>query len=134
MKTFLSTLAKIFFVLLLIQGWFLYEYYNKNQVLIADNIQLEQQLLVANESLVVINEKVEKLEKNSLNSVLKETNEAVVKGWESLLNSVESELERARESVDSTIDDLRQQLPENNNQLNNEKEEKSPAVIQGERT
>ena len=55
MKSFWSVLAKVLFVLVLIQAWFLYDFYNKNQALIVDNVQLEQKLLAANESLVGVN-------------------------------------------------------------------------------
>lgn len=149
MKKFWSTLAKILFVLVLIQAWFLYEFYNKNQDLIVGNVALEQQLLSASDSLATVtdsltaaNKKIEVLEKNSLDSVLKETNKAVINSWEALLDTVEGELEKARKSIDSTIDELRQELPADGGQLDGQADSESkepstkeaPKVIQGERT
>ena len=141
MKSFWSVLAKVLFVLVLIQAWFLYDFYNKNQALIVDNVQLEQKLLAANESLVGVNAaltsantKIEVLEKNSLDSVLKETNKAVINSWQALLNTVEGELEKARKSIDATVDDLRQELPADGGKSDGEKKQESPAIIKGERT
>lgn len=138
MKTFWSVLAKVLFVVALIQAWFLYDFFNKNQTLIADNVNLEQQLLTANESLVAANKKIEILEKNSIDSVLKETNKAVVEGWETLLDAVEGELEKAKKSIGSTIEDLRpEEESTSGDSLTIPKEEnveQSPKVIEGERT
>ncbi len=138
MKTFWSVLAKVLFVFVLIQGWFLYDFYHKNEALVADNVNLEQQLLAANESLDAANEKIVTLEKNSLDSVLKETNEAVVQGWETLLDAVEGELEKAKKSIGSTIDDLRPEEPTENDSLDTPEPEESikkPSnIIPGERT
>lgn len=145
MKTIWSTITKILFVLVLIQAWFLYEFHNKNQGLIAENVQLEQQLLSVNNSLITVNDsltaankKIEVLEKNSLEGVLQDTNKAVINSWEALLDTVEDELEKARKSIDSTIDGLRQELPADDGQLNSEKKEPSieeiPKIIKGERT
>jgi hypothetical protein len=145
MKAVWSMITKILFVLVLIQAWFLYELYNKNQGLIADNVKLEQELLSVNDSLITVNDsliaankKIEVLEKNSLEGVLQETNKAVVNSWESLLDTVEGELEKARKSIDSTIDNLRQELPADDGKLNSEKKapstEEAPNSIKGERT
>jgi cell shape-determining protein MreC len=135
MKAFWSVLAKILFVLVLVQTWFLYDFYSKSQVLIVNNVQLEQQLSVANKALANVNEalatankKIVTLEVSSLDSVLKETNKAVINSWQALLNTVEGELNKARESIDSTIDDLRQELPVDG------KKQETPVIIDGERT
>jgi len=104
-KTFWSLLAKILLVIVLVQAWFLYDYYNKNQQLMAENVQIETELFQTKESLLAAEQKAEELEKRSLEGMLKETNKAVVSGWEKLLDAVESELDKARDS----IGDLRQQ-------------------------
>jgi predicted nucleic acid-binding Zn-ribbon protein len=141
MKTFWSTLAKILFVLVLIQAWFLYDFYQNNQALIADNIQLEQKLLAANDSLEnlntsldMANKKIETLEKNSFDNVLKDTNKAVINSWEALLNTVEGELEKARKSIDSTIDEIRKELPADESEFNTDKKQTPPPIVKGERT
>jgi predicted nucleic acid-binding Zn-ribbon protein len=141
MKTFWSTLAKILFVLVLIQAWFLVEFYQNNQTVTAENIQLEQQLLAANDSLEslntsldVANKKIETLEKNSIDGILKDTNKAVINSWEALLNTVEGELKKARKSIDSTIDEIRKELPADGGEFNTDEKETPPEVIKGERT
>ena len=141
MKAFWSVLAKVLFVLVLVQAWFLYDFYSKSQVLIVDNVQLEQQLLVANEALANVNEalatankKVVMLEESSLDSVLKETNKAVINSWQALLNTVEGELNKARKSIDSTIDDLRQELPADSGESSVDKKQETPVIVNGERT
>lgn len=137
MKRFWSVLAKVLFVVALIQGWFLYDFFNKNQMLLAENIRSEQQLLTLDELLAAANKRIEVLEKNSIDNVLKETNKAVVEGWETLLDTVEGELEKAKKSIDSTIEGLRPEESIENNNLHTPKEEiieSSPEVISGERT
>jgi hypothetical protein len=141
MKAFWSVLAKILFVLVLVQTWFLYDFYSKSQVLIVNNVQLEQQLSVANKALANVNEalatankKIVTLEVSSLDSVLKETNKAVINSWQALLNTVEGELNKARESIDSTIDDLRQELPADGGESSDDKKQETPVIIDGERT
>jgi hypothetical protein len=141
MKAFWSVLAKILFVLVLVQTWFLYDFYSKSQVLIVNNVQLEQQLSVANKALANVNEalatankKIVTLEVSSLDSVLKETNKAVINSWQALLNTVEGELNKARESIDSTIDDLRQELPADGGEPSGDKKQETPVIIDGERT
>jgi hypothetical protein len=141
MKAFWSVLAKILFVLVLVQTWFLYDFYSKSQVLIVNNVQLEQQLSVANKALANVNEalatankKIVTLEVSSLDSVLKETNKAVINSWQALLNTVEGELNKARESIDSTIDDLRQELPVDGGESSDDKKQETPVIIDGERT
>ena len=141
MKAFWSVLAKVLFVVVLIQAWFLYDFYNKSQFLIVDKVLLEQQLLAASESLVSANEalvsangKIELLEKSSLENVLKETNKAVVNSWEALLNTVEGELNKARKSIDSTIEELRQELPAEDDKLDGESRQEPSTIIKGERT
>jgi hypothetical protein len=141
MKAFWSVLAKILFVLVLVQTWFLYDFYSKSQVLIVNNVQLEQQLSVANKALANVNEalatankKIVTLEVSSLDSVLKETNKAVINSWQALLNTVEGELNKARESIDSTIDDLRQELPADGGESSGDKKQETPVIIDGERT
>ncbi len=153
MKIFWSWLAKILLVVVIVEAWFLYDMHTKNQQLISDNVELEKQLLETQDSLTAAQAKIEELEKTSIEGMLKETNKAVVSGWETLLDAVESELKKARKSIDSTIDDLKtepntQELPPADNEKQvtpgselpdsmPEAESKSNSIsqpIQGERT
>lgn len=147
MKTFWSLLAKVLLVVVLIQAWFLYDYYNRNQQLLAENVQIETELFQTKESLLAAEQKASELEKRSLEGMLKETNKAVVSGWEKLLDAVENELDKARDSIGElrepeagvqNPDDLNQNdNPETQaepNQLDNSTEDESPEPIKGERT
>ncbi len=107
MKVFWSWFAKILLVVAIIEAWFLYDMYTKNQQLISENIELEKQLIETQDSLSSAQAKIEELEKTSIEGMLKETNKAVISGWETLLDAVESELNKAKKSIDSTIDDLK---------------------------
>jgi hypothetical protein len=103
MKTFWSWLVKILLVIAVVEAWFLYDFYQKNQSLISENIELETQLLISQEALTEANKRVEQLEKQSLEGVLKQTNKAVVSGWEKLMNTVEEELKKARDALPTII-------------------------------
>ena len=98
-KIFWSWSAKILLAVVLVQAWFLYDYYNTNQQLMAENVQIETELFQVKESLLAVTQKAEALEKRSLEGMLKETNKAVVSGWEKLLDAVEGELNKARDSI-----------------------------------
>lgn len=144
MKTFWSLLAKILIIVVIVQAWFLYDYYNKNQQLIAENIQLETELLQTKESLLAAEEKAADLEKRSLEGVLKETNKAVVSGWEKLLDAVEGELNKAREAIEEIQEPATEQPDEqkpnggDEGGVDNGEDPPStidiPEPIQGERT
>jgi hypothetical protein len=101
-------LAKILFVVAIVQAWFLYDFYNKNQKLISENIELETQLLTSQEALAEAQARAEQLEKQSLEGVLKQTNKAVVSGWEKLMNTVEEELQKARDAMPNILGDEQQ--------------------------
>jgi hypothetical protein len=51
MKTFWSVLAKILLVVVIIEGWFIYDLHQKKQQLLIDNIELETKLLASEEAL-----------------------------------------------------------------------------------
>lgn len=103
MKTFWSWAAKILLVVALVEAWYIYDLHNKNEALIADNVNLETQLAQSEQALATVRSEIEELEKRSLEGVLKETNKAVISGWEKLLNTVEKELEKARDAIPGII-------------------------------
>jgi hypothetical protein len=90
------------------------------------------------------------MKKRSLEGMLKETNKAVVSGWETLLNAVQEELNKAKDAIPSIIDggDSGDTNGESSSKEEDEPkaDEKEPAdpqnniekpieqVIQGERT
>lgn len=145
MKTFWSYLAKILLVVVVVESWFLYDFFHKNEQLLAENTQLEKELFESKEALLASENKMAELEKKSLEGMLKQTNKAVVSGWEKLLNTVEAELNKARESIhelskppmpDNSPEAAPSEEQSNSEeaQKNNEPPAPSPEVIKGERT
>ncbi len=136
MKTFWSWLAKVLLVVAVIEAWFLYDFYHKNEQLLAENVQLETELFQAKELLLTAEEKIASLENKSLEGMLKETNKAVVSGWEKLLDAVENELNKARESIGelSQPESPSVSEPEPEKQEEPTEEIKPQEPIKGERT
>ena len=105
MKTFWSWLAKILLVVSIVEGWLIYDYYSKHQLLLVENGRLEEKLSQTELKLDTALAKVEALEKNSIEGKLKDTNQAIVDGWELLLERVEQELSKARESLPQLLNE-----------------------------
>jgi hypothetical protein len=139
MKTFWAWTAKVLFVLLLLAAWYMYEQHKQYEVLLAKHVQLEANLEDINALLTLAKEKNVELEKNSIDGMLRETNEVVISGWETLLNTVKKELYKAREIIQQKQG---QQVPETEQDKNNSVEPTpevppvtdSTEVISGERT
>ena len=154
MKTFWTWLAKILLVIVIIEGAFIYHLYTKNEHLVSENIELENQLLASEKELNETRTLAEALEKKTLEGVMRETNKAVISGWETLMRTVEEELEKAKDglsrdnktdtgTVDQPILGKTEQNVENDEQENIKEEldkeadssESKPAIqIEGERT
>ena len=140
MKTFWSILAKILLLVVIIETWFVYDLHTKNKNLLAKNIELENKVLRAEKDLGEAFSKIESLEKKSLEGVLKETNKAVISGWELLLKRVEEELGKARETLSDLLGDEEEKQSTGDQATDSGSEETQPpanngtAPIQGERT
>ena len=144
MKTIWPWLGKLFIVFIVIEGWFIYDFYTKNQLLITENLVLESELLQSQQNLAKAEEKIQILEKSSVKGMLEETNKAIMSSWESILDTVKRELEQARDTLSST-EKVAPDGPKKPSQQggaplmpregeNLETPESSPSVIQGERT
>lgn len=99
MKRFWALIAKISFALLLISFWFIYDKRNQYERLLAEHEMLKEELVLANQSISQLTDKNEELEKKSVEGLLRETNKVVVSGWETLLNTVEEELNKAKKMI-----------------------------------
>ena len=122
--------AKIMIVLLLVCLWHIFEQKKENQQLRLDNSALSVELENTRQLLVEEQAKSEALAKKTLEGLLKETNKAVVKGWEALLDNVEKELDKASSSMRSgdTESDSEEALNLDNNG------DEPEGYIPGERT
>lgn len=94
-----SLMTKILLALLLVSFWFLYDKHKQYEILLAERDALKEELVVANQSISQLTEQNEELEKKSVEGLLRETNKVVVSGWETLLNTVEEELNKAKEMI-----------------------------------
>ena len=99
MKSFWSLSAKALLVIVLLQAWFLYDMYRQNTALTSVNDEYSQYLEDSENKIAELEKQLAETEKKTVDGILKETNKAVVQGWESLLDKVEEELEKARSSV-----------------------------------
>lgn len=101
MNFFWSLSAKVLCVLLLVAVWFMYTQHTDYQTLVHEHQQLKNELSRTNELLVAANQQITALEKETLDGMLKETNKALLSGWDTLLDSVEGELTKARKILQS---------------------------------
>lgn len=128
MKTLCSWSTKILFILLLVAVWHIYQQNVQYESLQANYEALEAELNQSKQALAELDQKNQALEKASVDGLLRETNKIVVSGWETLLNAVEGELDKARELIQQKSQD------EHFSEENEPVEPEAPIVIDGERT
>jgi len=104
MKSFWSLAAKFLLVIVLIQAWFLYDMHRQNTVLLSANEEYSAYLEDSEAKITQLQAQLAETEKKTVDGILKETNKAVIQGWESLLNKVEEELEKAKEVLPELLE------------------------------
>jgi hypothetical protein len=130
MKSFWTFLSKILVVLLILAGVYIYQQEKKHAALESENTTLRTTIQALEESLAMANDKNSELEKKSVEGILRETNKVVVSGWETLLNTVEQELNKARKMIEQK----KSQEKEEETTSKSSPTESKPTVIDGERT
>jgi hypothetical protein len=130
MKSFWTFLSKILVVLLILAGVYIYQQEKKHAALESENTTLRTTIQALEESLAMANDKNSELEKKSVEGILRETNKVVVSGWETLLNTVEQELNKARKMIEQK----KSQEKEEETTSEPSPTESKPTVIDGERT
>ena len=103
MKSLWSWLAKILLVVALVEGWFIYSFYTDKQALLVEKQDIASRLQQSEQNLSAANEKIAQMERDRLEGRLRETNKAIVSGWEQLLDTVEGELQKARKSIPALL-------------------------------
>ena len=103
MKQVWSWLAKILIIVVIVQGWFIYQFLEDKKALSLENQALTAQLETAVEQINKNEKQIAILKKKSVEGLLDETNRAVISGWEALMNKVEDELDKALESFPESI-------------------------------
>ncbi len=126
-----SWLAKVLLVITILGLWYIYQQDKQYQELFAAKQSLEVQIIDLESQLEKLQQKNTELEKKSVDGILRETNKVVISGWETLLNKVEQELDKAKTLLQPPVDESKKE--ESPPQL----EENSPTpepIINGERT
>lgn len=80
-------------------AWFHYQTHLQLIELQQQNMVLNQQLVVVGEQLASISTQLSNFEVNSLDGLVRDANDALLSGWESLVNTVGEELKKAREEL-----------------------------------
>lgn len=97
-------LSIVVLVLVFVVGLQYFQYRQQQQQF----VQLQQQLLTQQQALQQTNERLEQaqqklkmLDENSVEGIVKQANDAILDGWQLLLDSVSEELENVKKSVRS---------------------------------
>lgn len=81
-------------------GWLFYQQQLQAQQQIT---QLTQRLNQAEIDIEAVQKRVQQLDKSSINGLVKEANNAILDGWEALVNGVGEEVKRARDSIQQSM-------------------------------
>ena len=86
-------------VLLAGVGYLYYDGQRQLQYYQQETMALQLQLDALREEVKNLDKKVKTLDESSVQGIVREANSAIIDGWQSLVNTVEGELNRAREAL-----------------------------------
>lgn len=86
-------------MLFMISAWFHYQTQLQIRELQQRNFAVNQQLVAVSERLAQVSTELVKFEANSLDGMVRDANDALLSGWESLVNTVGEELKKARQPI-----------------------------------
>ena len=114
-------------------GAALYWGYAQQQVLTVRVATLEKELASVKSELASTKSKLQAMEQDSVGTMVKRANEVIVKGWDAIVDSVESELSRARDALQhldqsSSSDGVVVGPAEGNSSSSNSIEDQEPAI------
>ncbi|MDO3382193.1 hypothetical protein [Gilvimarinus algae] len=114
-------------------GAALYWGYAQQQVLTVRVATLEKELASVKSELASTKSKLQAMEQDSVGTMVKRANEVIVKGWDAIVDSVESELSRARDALQhldqsSSSDGVAPDPAEGNSSSSNSIEDQEPAI------
>jgi phage shock protein A len=92
------TLALVILVMVAV-GWLYYDNQQQLQQARVQSAQLEQQVAQLHEQINTLQLRVERLSNHSVEGIVRQANNAILDGWESLVSGVEKELKKAREKA-----------------------------------
>ena len=113
----------------LVSSWQFYEAQQREQQLQARVTELETNLQAMEERLKSLEGQVVKLRESSVEGLVNEANSAILEGWESLVNTVESELKKARKSLREEYFPPSQSIPKQpQGDLNGQRQQAQPRL------
>jgi len=86
-------------ILFLISGWFHYQTQLQMLELQQANLAMHKQMVGVGEQLAGVTAELAKLEASSIDGIVRDANDALLSGWESLVNTVGEELKKARKPI-----------------------------------
>ncbi|WP_157497837.1 hypothetical protein [Gilvimarinus chinensis] len=96
--------ARLLLILLVIavsaQGAALYWGYQQHLQLTARVAELETQSAALQTRAEALGNTIKKMEQDSVGAMVKKANQVIVQGWDAIVNSVEAEMDRAREALE----------------------------------
>lgn len=106
-------LLALIIALAAVAGWQVYEMRYSLNIANRQVEDLTGQLASMQSELDKLSQDVARLDKGSVQGIVREANDAILSGWESLVNTVESELKRAREDMEKQTAPANPQVPDN---------------------
>jgi predicted negative regulator of RcsB-dependent stress response len=86
-------------------SWQWYQSQQREQLLQQKLMDMQQQVSRLEEQTAHLRKELNQLNKTSFKSLVKDANNALLEGWQSLLNTVEGEIKKARDALNEPADD-----------------------------
>ena len=82
------------------EGWQLLQHSKQETAALQLQVDaLNQQIRAMQADVNALNQKVSSLDESSVDNIVRQANNAIIDGWQSLVTTVENELERAKEAL-----------------------------------
>ncbi|MAZ86321.1 MAG: hypothetical protein CL693_01635 [Cellvibrionaceae bacterium] len=93
-----KVMSVLLVVFLIISGWMHYDTQRKLLASQQQMLRLNAQLTQMSEQMALVQQELGRVNADGIDGMVKDANDALLSGWESLVNTVEKELKRAREN------------------------------------
>ena len=95
-----SLALAVLMVAVVLSGWQLYQSHRRQAALQEQLLVVQAQLDGLQGELGQLQQELETLEKTTVKGAIREANDAILNSWETLMDTVESELSRARKALE----------------------------------
>ncbi len=92
-------LLLLLWLVVVVQSAVLYLGYEREQALSAEVAALHDELATLNNNVAELRNKVAAMEQQSVSAMVAKANKVIVQGWDAIIDSVESEMGRARAAL-----------------------------------